>query len=70
MKCKKCKKETNVVCSCGLCPECAKKEHGENPIEGFRKRLNEISVQMIRLSMDFDNYMKEPEFDTKNKLIK
>jgi hypothetical protein len=28
MKCKNCKKETNVVCTCGCCPDCAKAIHG------------------------------------------
>ena len=38
MICKKCNKETNIVCICGICPEC-------NGILGFKKEEIENSFQ-------------------------
>lgn len=40
MNCKKCKKEVNVICICGVCPMC--NGRGEEFKEGFKKFVKDL----------------------------
>ena len=41
--CKKCKKDTNIVCLCGLCPRCNGMDKKLANSSEIRKKIDEIS---------------------------
>lgn len=73
MKCSNCKKETNVTCICGYCPDCIAIKHPETKFhevrEGFEKFLKEQGKEKKIISREEYNRKQKEYYHKKKNLI-